>query len=146
MELFTISAILLLFIGTVIILAGQPLNQASSYSILEISEKQTSNIINDVPLANTTLIVATEDNKFNSTNPDIIMRSNVTTKFVVTNEDSSRHNFNIKGLNIDSPRLEEGESYEFTVQTDEPGEYEYYCSRHSNMGGNWIVTPLSADP
>ena len=144
MKLFTISRTILLFAATVIILAVQPWNQVSSYSYSEISQKETASINNDLSLANTTLanttfIVIKDGNKFNSTNPDIIMASNVTTKFVVINEDSSRHNFNIDGLDVDSPRLEEGESYEFTVLADKPGEYEYYCSRHSNMGGDWIV-------
>lgn len=85
------------------------------------------------------LLVANDD-KFNSTNPDIRLAVNSSEDVVVFNKDSDQHDFTSDALNVKSKILNEGENFKTTIVTNRSGTYEYYCSLHpEEMRGKIIV-------
>jgi plastocyanin len=89
--------------------------------------------------ANGLLMVANE-NKFNSTNPDINLATNASEDVVILNADSKEHDFVVDGLAVNSGILKTGEYFNTTLSTSQPGTYEYYCSLHpDDMRGRIFI-------
>jgi len=86
------------------------------------------------------MLLVANDNKFNSTNPDIRLAANASEELVIFNKDSSQHDFVVNDLNIKSKILNEGENFTTTIVGNKSGTYEYYCSLHPDeMCGKIIV-------
>lgn len=137
---YTSLVIVLVLVTMIIILTVQPWDQTLPSPRSEVSNSQETDINSMSPLTNRTWIVASDGNVFNSTNPHITIYSNRPSAFVVYNQDSTLHDFQIDSLGIHSSILKEGDSYEFIVQDVEPGVYEYLCTIHPNkMRGIWTV-------
>lgn len=112
--------------------------------LLVISEAFNDSDNNDeeefvLPNVEGRLLVA-NDNKFNSTNPDIHLVANASEDLTMFNKDSNQHDFTIDDLNVKSKILNEGENFKTTIVGNKSGTYEYYCSLHPDeMRGKILV-------
>jgi plastocyanin len=86
------------------------------------------------------ILIVSDGDRFNSTNPDIHLVANASEEVVVFNKDSDQHDFCVNGLNIKSAALNQGENITATLVAQQPGTYEYYCTFHPDvMRGNIVV-------
>jgi hypothetical protein len=69
------------------------------------------------------MLLVANDNKFNSTNPDIRLAANASEELVIFNKDSSQHDLVVNDLNIKSKILNEGENFTTTIVGNKSGTY-----------------------
>ena len=86
------------------------------------------------------ILLITQNNAFNKTNPDIYATVNVPKKLVVVNKDFVRHDLVVDELNINTAYLSSEQDFTTAIASKEPGIYKYYCSLHpTTMQGKIIV-------
>jgi plastocyanin len=86
------------------------------------------------------VLLLMKDNKFNVTNPDIIVKINQPLKINIANQDFRKHDFIIDDLNINTGYISSGQEFTTVVASNKIGVHTYYCSIHPDiMTGKIIV-------
>lgn len=81
-----------------------------------------------------------KDNKFNVTNPDIIVKIDQPLKISIANQDFRKHDFIVDDLNINTGYISSGQDFTTVIASNKSGSYRYYCSIHPGiMEGKIIV-------
>ncbi len=100
-----------------------------------ISSNNTTNI-----LKHEGILLIAKDNLFNSTNPDIHVKSKIPTRITIVNKDFTKHDFIINDLNINTGYLSSDQDFTTAIASNSSGIYEYYCSFHpATMHGRILV-------
>ncbi|MDP9197035.1 MAG: cupredoxin domain-containing protein [Thermoproteota archaeon] len=86
------------------------------------------------------ILLIAKDNLFNSTNPDIHVKSKIPTRITIVNKDFTKHDFIINDLNINTGYLSSDQDFTTAIASNSSGIYEYYCSFHpATMHGRILV-------
>ncbi len=86
------------------------------------------------------VLLLMKDNKFNVTNPDIIVKIDQPLKISITNQDFRKHDFIVDDLNINTGYISSGQDFTTVIASNKSGSYRYYCSIHPGiMEGKIIV-------
>jgi plastocyanin len=91
------------------------------------------------------ILLITNRNTFNETNPDINVKVGVPAKLVVRNDDVIAHNLRVDGAQnegitpVNTAYLPAGRDFPTAIVTQKPGTYEYYCELHPEMRGDIIA-------
>jgi plastocyanin len=87
------------------------------------------------------VLLLMKDNKFNVTNPDIIVKIDQPLKISIANQDFRKHDFIVDDLNINTGFISSGQDFTTLIASDKVGSFRYYCSIHPGiMEGKIIVT------
>jgi len=86
------------------------------------------------------VLLLMKDNKFNVTNPDIIVKIDQPLKISIANQDFRKHDFIVDDLNINTGYISSGQDFTTVIASNKSGSYRYYCSIHPGiMEGKIIV-------
>ena len=86
------------------------------------------------------VLLLMKDNKFNVTNPDIIVKIDQPLKISIANQDFRKHDFIVDDLNINTGYISSGQDFTTVIASNKLGSYRYYCSIHPGiMEGKIIV-------
>jgi len=86
------------------------------------------------------VLLLMKDNKFNVTNPDIIVKIDQPLKISIANQDFRKHDFIVDDLNINTGYISSGQDFTTVIASNKLGAYRYYCSIHPGiMEGKIIV-------
>jgi plastocyanin len=90
------------------------------------------------------ILLRTERNAFNGTNPDIHVVVNAPARLDVVNADVIYHDFEIKSQtggieNVKTGNIPGGRHQLTAIIAYKPGEYEYVCNLHPEMKGRIIA-------
>jgi plastocyanin len=86
------------------------------------------------------ILLLMKDNKFNVTNPDIIVKIDQPLKISIANQDFRKHDFIVDDLNINTGYISSGQDFTTVIASNKSGSYRYYCSIHPGiMEGKIIV-------
>lgn len=91
-------------------------------------------------LKNEGTILVAKDNLFNSTNPDIHVKTNIPLRITIVNKDFTKHDFIIDELNVNTGYLSSDQDFTTAIASNNSGIYQYYCSFHpATMHGRILV-------
>ena len=76
------------------------------------------------------VLLLMKDNKFNVTNPDIIVKIDQPLKISIANQDFRKHDFIVDDLNINTGYISSGQDFTTVIASNKSGSYRYYCSIH----------------
>ena len=86
------------------------------------------------------ILLVTENNAFNKTNPDIHAMANIPQKVTIMNKDLVRHDFIVDELKINTAYLSTEQQFTTAIASKSPGIFDYYCSLHPiTMRGKIII-------
>jgi plastocyanin len=86
------------------------------------------------------ILLVTENNAFNQTNPDIHVAANIPQKLTIINKDLVRHDFIVDELKINTAYLSTEQQFTTAIASKSPGIFNYYCSLHPTiMRGKIII-------
>jgi plastocyanin len=86
------------------------------------------------------ILLVTENNAFNQTNPDIHAAANIPQKLTIINKDLVRHDFIVDELKINTAYLSTEQQFTTAIASKSPGIFNYYCSLHPiTMRGKIII-------
>ena len=86
------------------------------------------------------ILLVTENNAFNQTNPDIRAAANIPQKLTIVNKDLVRHDFIVDELKINTAYLSTEQQSTTAIASKSPGIFNYYCSLHPiTMRGKIII-------
>ncbi|MER3408453.1 MAG: hypothetical protein C4292_07015, partial [Nitrososphaera sp.] len=90
------------------------------------------------------ILLRTERNAFNGTNPDIHVKVNAPARLDVVNTDVIYHDFEIKSQtggieNVKTGNIPGGRHQLTAIIAYKPGTYEYVCNLHPEMKGRIIA-------
>ena len=86
------------------------------------------------------ILLVTENNAFNKTNPDIHAMANIPQKVTIMNKDLVRHDFIVDQLKINTAYLSTEQQFTTAIASKSPGIFDYYCSLHPiTMRGKIII-------
>ena len=86
------------------------------------------------------ILLVTENNAFNQTNPDIHATANIPQKLTIINKDLVRHDFIVDELKINTAYLSTEQQFTTAIASKSPGIFNYYCSLHPiTMRGKIII-------
>ena len=86
------------------------------------------------------ILLLMKDNKFNVTNPDIIVKVNQPLKINFANQDFRKHDFIVDELYVNTGFISSGQDFSTIIDSDKAGVLRYYCSIHPGiMEGKIIV-------
>jgi hypothetical protein len=86
------------------------------------------------------ILLVTENNAFNQTNPDIRAAANIPQKLTIVNKDLVRHDFIVDELKINTAYLSTEQQFTTAIASKSPGIFNYYCSLHPiTMRGKIII-------
>ena len=86
------------------------------------------------------ILLVTENNAFNKTNPDIHAMENIPQKVTIMNKDLVRHDFIVDELKINTAYLSTEQQFTTAIASKSPGIFDYYCSLHPiTMRGKIII-------
>ena len=86
------------------------------------------------------VLLLMKDNKFNVTNPNIIVKIDQPLKISIANQDFRKHDFIVDDLNINTGYISSGQDFTTVIASNKSGSYRYYCSIHPGiMEGKIIV-------
>jgi plastocyanin len=86
------------------------------------------------------ILLVTENNAFNQTNPDIHAAPNIPQKLTIVNKDLVRHDFIVDELKINTAYLSTEQQFTTAIASKSPGIFNYYCSLHPmTMRGKIII-------
>ncbi len=99
------------------------------------------NPVEDHSMNSEGILLVTENNFFNNTNPTLHIKRNIPEKITIVNKDFVRHDFIIDELNVNTGYLFSGQRFTTAIASSESGAFEYYCSLHpSTMRGKLLIS------
>ncbi len=99
------------------------------------------NPVEDHSMNSEGILLVTENNFFNNTNPTLHINTNIPEKITIVNKDFVRHDFVIDELNVNTGYLFSGQDFTTAIASSESGAFEYYCSLHpSTMRGKLLIS------